>query len=135
MVMYQESMIEARRRGDIDAFFRIEESSACDVAEAAGLLASNTTVYEPNHIRINRLCNESDEESSAQKTVEQKLNKVNKDQVKLGWSDLRGGMHGSRREEGDRTLERQIKNLFRAFKYDESTVPLQVDYESEFGEL
>lgn len=135
MVMYQESMIEAMRRGDIDAFFRIEESSACDVAEAAGLLASNTTVYEPNHIRINRLCNESDEESSAQKTVEQKLNKVNKDQVKLGWKDLRGGMHGSRREEGDRTLERQIKNLFRAFKYYESTVPLQVDYESEFGEL
>lgn len=125
MVMYLEAMVDARLRGDIDDFYRIEKSSACDVAAAAGLLSANTTVYEPNHIRIERLCDKDNKKSAAQKIVEKKLNKVNKNQVQLGWMDLRGGMHGSTRKKGDRILEGRVRNMFLALKYDEMTVPKQ----------
>lgn len=135
MVMYLEAMVEARLRGDIDAFYRIEKSSACDVAEAAGLLSSNTTVYEPNHIRINPICDKDNKNSPARKKVEHKLNKVNKNQVRLGWNDLRGGVHGSEREEGDRLLEGRVKNLFMAVMYDEMTVPLQYKPVGSHSEL
>ncbi|KAL7551078.1 hypothetical protein ACHAWF_015776 [Thalassiosira exigua] len=128
MVMYLEAMMKARLRGDIDSFYRIEDSSACDVAKAAGLLSDNefelsTVVYEPNNLRINSICNNYN--ATARKAVEQKLNKVNKNQVQLGWKDLWGGMHGSKRKDGDRALEGRVKNMFAAFKYDESTVPLE----------
>ena len=55
-----------------------------------------------------------------------KLNKVNKDdEVKLGWQDLRGGVHGSKRKDGDLTLEGKVKNLFNTFGYDGTEIPLQ----------
>jgi len=125
MVMYLEAMVEARLRGDIDDFYRIEMSSACDVAKAAGLLSPNTTVYEPNHIHIKSLCDKENENSPAQKIVEKKLNKVNENQVKLGWQDLRGGIYGSTRKDGDRALEGSVKKMFIALLYDVMTVPLQ----------
>lgn len=124
MVMYSEAMIDARAKGYLDGYFQIEESSACDVAKIAGLLSSITTVYQPNYIRINKLCGDnSTKDDAAQKVVEQKLNKVNKDQVRLGWNDLKGGKNGSKRRDGDRTLESSVKNLFTVFKYDDSSVP------------
>ncbi|KAL9184410.1 hypothetical protein ACHAXT_002496 [Thalassiosira profunda] len=133
MVMYLEAMVEARMRGDIDAFYCIEESSACDVAEAAGLLSNSTTVYEPNHIRVKKICD--NEGSSARKAVEKKLNAVNKDQVKLGWSDLGGGKHGNRKKKGDRSLEGRIKDLFSAFGYDETAIPAEYDDAGKHSEL
>ncbi|KAL7537656.1 hypothetical protein ACHAXR_007981 [Thalassiosira sp. AJA248-18] len=137
LFMYLQQMLTARSKGHIDSYYRIEKSSACDVAEAAGLLSSNTTVYEPNHIRINRLCDKSNTKlkSPAQNIVEQKLNKVNKDQVRLGWKDLRGGMHGSKRKDGDRILEGRIKNMFLAFIYDQMTIPLQYKTVDDHSEL
>lgn len=126
MVMYLEAMVDASKKGAIDAFYRIEDSSACDVAKMAGLMANDTTVYEPNYIRISKLCNKDNNTNSpAQQIVEKKLNKVNKDEVHLGWSDLLGGMHGSKRREGDRKLQDRIKNLFKEFGYDESAIPHQ----------
>jgi hypothetical protein len=50
----------------------------------------------------------------AKKIVKQSLNKVNIDIVRLGWKDLRGGVHGNKRRNGD------VKNLYRALGYDES---------------
>ena len=126
MAMYLEAMLEARNRGDIDAFYLIEKSSACDVAEAAGLLSDDTTVYAPNYKRISNLCDQDKKiVSPAQQIVEKKLNKVNKDEVKLGWQDLRGGVHGSKRKDGDLTLEGKVKNLFNTFGYDGTEIPLQ----------
>ena len=55
--------------------------------------------------------------SPAQKKVGKKLSKVNTNQVRLGWKDLRGGMHGSKRKDGDRVLEGRVKNLFIALRY------------------
>ena len=56
----------------------------------------------------------------AKKIVKQSLNKVNIDMVRLGWKDLRGGVHGSKRRNGDATLEKKVRNLYRALGYDES---------------
>ncbi|KAL3769034.1 hypothetical protein ACHAW5_005150 [Stephanodiscus triporus] len=128
MVSYLEAMIEARLRGDIDAFYSIEKSSACDVAEAAGLSSADTTVYEPNHVRISRRCDGGDNEASPSRTiVETKSNEANLSHLKLGWNDLRGGMHGSTRAKGDMTLQGKVKKMFMAFMYDEKTIPLQYE--------
>ena len=120
LVEYQTAMIEARKRGEIAGFYRIEDVSACDVADMAGLLDSNTTIYAPNYNKISHICDENNTESPARKVVEQTENKVNTGIVKLGWKDLRGGAHGSMKKGGDTTLEKQIRTLFKEFGYDES---------------
>jgi hypothetical protein len=117
LVFYNEAMIEARKRGEIDSFYRIEETTPCQVAEMAGLGSIETTVYEPNFHKIQKICN-ADTKQPAQQVVQQKLNKVNLDQVHLGWKDLRGGMHGSKRKKSD--LEKRVRNLYRVLGYDES---------------
>lgn len=119
-VYYNEALIEARKRGEINGFYRIEETTACQVAEMAGLTSLETTVYEPNYHKIQKICKEGSDKHPAQRIVKQKLNKVNMDQVHLGWKDLRGGMHGSKRRNGDATLEKKVRNLYKALGYDES---------------
>ena len=120
LVFYNEAMIEARKRGEVSAFYRIEEASACQVAELAGLSSLETTVHEPNYHKIKRICAEDNANHPAQQIVKQSLNKVNIDMVQLGWKDLRGGVHGSKRRNGDATLEKKVRNLYRALGYDES---------------
>jgi hypothetical protein len=129
MVSYLEAMTEARLRGDIDSFYGVEESSACHVAGAAGLLSANTTVYGPNHVRISRLCGGGDDGGigPARKIVGKILNEASMNHPKLGWNDLLGGIHGSKREKGDRTLQGRVKNMFAAFMYDEKMIPLQYE--------
>jgi len=124
MVLYLEQMAAAKKRGDIDGFYRIEETSPCEIAEMAGLLSTETTVYDPNFERISKLCDKENNTSSpAQQVVEKKLNKRNKDGLKLGWEDLLGGAHGSKRKSGDKKLQDRIKKLFKEFGYDESLIP------------
>jgi hypothetical protein len=50
--------------GDKHGYYRIKDASACDVARAAGLLSSNTTVYAPNQVRIVRICDGCDDGGS-----------------------------------------------------------------------
>ena len=63
--------------------------------------------------------------SPAQKKVLQKLNKVSKNQVPLGWNDIRGGMYVSKRKDGDWMLEGCVQNLFTTVMYNEMMVPLE----------
>ena len=60
---------------------------------------------------------------------------MNKGRVRLGWNDLRGGMNGSRRKDGDLELEGRMKKLFRAFGYHDSTVPLEYATKASQNEL
>jgi len=122
VVMYLEAMVKAREKGHIDSFYKIEDSSACEVADAAGLTQLSTTVYEPNHERIRKLCNDSDVRSAAKNVVEQNKNKVNKGQVSLAWDDFLGGRHGSKRKDGDHELVQRLKKLFAAFSYDPTKI-------------
>jgi hypothetical protein len=136
LVSYLEAMTEARHRGDIDSFYKIEGSSACDVAGAAGLSSANTTVYGPNHARIGRLCGDGDDDddgggiigpAARKKIVGKKLSEVDSNRPKLGWNDLLGGMYSSKRVEGDRTLQKRVKNMFVEFAYGEKMIPLQYE--------
>lgn len=120
LVQYQNTMIEARKRGEIAGFYRIEDVSACNVAALAGLLDPNTTVYKPNSVYIANICDENNADSPARHVVERRENKVNADTVRLGWKDLRGGAHGSMKKTGDTQLEKLIRALFKALGYDES---------------
>ena len=123
LVEYQNAMIEARKRGDISAFYRIEETTACEVAEMAGLLSSTTATYEPNYKKMRRICEDSNNVGKgAHQAVERTENKLNKDFVTLGWNDLRGGMHGSRKNVGNTDLEMKVKGLFKALGYDETLI-------------
>jgi hypothetical protein len=95
---YQTALIAARESGAVGAFYRIEDATACDVVGLAGLRANETTVYGPNHHRIQRLCANEGPDGAAPRIILQKKNKVNTGLVRLGWKDLRGSMHGSRRD-------------------------------------
>lgn len=121
LVMYLEAMMEARHRGDIAAFYQIEQSSVCDVAKVAGLLSADTTVYGPNHVRISQLCDEDSSNSAAHQIVA--LNKIDDKTLALGWEDLRGGLHGSKRIQGDGELESRLKNMFVALGYNLISIP------------
>ena len=120
LVQYQNTMIEARKRGEIADFYRIEDVSACNVAALAGLLDPNTTVYKPHSVYIADICDENNADSPARHVVERRENKVNTDIVRLGWKDLRGGAHGSMKKAGDTQLEELIRALFKELGYDES---------------
>ena len=99
VVEYNTAMLKARDAGLIADFYRIEETSACQVAHLAGLDREETTVYPPNYKRVARICNNDLE--YANRVMESTRHLVNQGQVTLTWEDLRGGgMHGSASTKG-----------------------------------
>jgi len=117
LVQYNTQLVQARTRGEIQALYHVEESSPCHVAEMAGLMNPETTVYHPNHEKVLKKCQNGDASAVVHQPMKSTRNKINKGQVKLGWSDLRGGVHGSRRANGDRTLELMVRQLFETLGY------------------
>jgi hypothetical protein len=95
---YTRSMLEARNKGHIAAMYKIEEATPCGIAELAGL-ASPDAIYAPNYEKINNIC--SQPFHPARETIKSTKHQVNQGQVTLEWSDLRGGMHGSKRTDDD----------------------------------
>ena len=136
LVMYLESLLEAKQKGYIDALLQIEQSSVCDVAKQAGLLSENTTVYRPNHVRISNLCTKDNTNSPAQQIVAMNI-RTDDNTLTLGWEDIRGGMHGSKRKEGDGELELRMKNLFIALDYNLALTPVRHKHDGDdsHGEL
>ncbi len=124
LVMYLESMLEAKQKGYIDALYQIEQSSVCDVAKLAGLLSENSTVYGPNHVRISNLCDKDNIYSPAQQIVAMD-NRTDNYILTFGWEDVRGGIHGSKRKLGDNELELRLKNLFIALDYNLASTPVR----------
>jgi hypothetical protein len=135
LVEYQNAMIRARKRGDIDAFYRIEDSSPCDVARLAGLLELSTTIYPPHFRQIQGLCATDDESitSLPKPAVEAQTTVKQKEAAKtLGWKDLRGAMHGSKRKPNNKDLEHKFREMFHAFGYDEAEESEEIVEGSEF---
>jgi hypothetical protein len=124
VVEYNTAMLKARDAGLIADFYRIEETSACQVAHLAGLDREETTVYPPNYKRVARICNNDLE--YANRVMESTRHLVNRGQVSLTWEDLRGGsVHGSRsrrKSDASSSLEKSVKTLFSQLGYDPSTV-------------
>ena len=116
LVEYNLILVDAYSKGLIAEMYRIEETSPCDVARMAGLMDPATTVFAPNFEKIAHICD--DELSAANQVMESTKHKVNIGQVSLKWEDLRGGMHESRRPEGDTTVEKSIRSLIKRLGYD-----------------
>ena len=116
MTEYDQAMIKAHKKGLIADIFRIEETTPCDVARMTGLMDPATTVYAPNHDRVVNLCDDS--ASAANQLMQSTKHKVNVGLLSLKWEDLRGGVHGSQRSKGDKTVERQIRDLTKTLGYD-----------------
>lgn len=115
---YYRAMLQARSKGLIADMYRVEETSPCEVARLAGLTEPSTTVYAPHVPRIVEIC--GDRTSVANQVMEVASvprNKLNSKLVSLDWKDLRGGLQGSRRSEGDTTVERQIRELTTTLGY------------------
>lgn len=134
LVDYHNTMIQAEERGEIDSYYRIEDSSPCDVARLGGLLDRPTTIYEAHVERIQGLCEKVDEGAmtkasiAAQTAVRQQTDT----ERSLGWKDLRGGMHGSKRKTGNKDLEQKFRRLFHSFGYDETLESEEIVKGSEF---
>jgi hypothetical protein len=120
LFQYHQAMIQAREKGKIKSFYRIddEETSVCHVADMAGLMSKESTIYEPNYEKVQSFCVDSDPSHPARQPFSRKTNKVNKGQLSLGWNDLKGGEYGSKRATGDMNLVNKILDLFSAFGYD-----------------
>lgn len=129
---YNTAMLDAVERGEIDDMYRIEDASPCDVARMAGLLEESTTAYSPNHDTAKKRC-DADKHHVAQDRMKPTKNKINKGQVQLGWSDLRGGKHGSHRKDGDRQVELMMRSLFELLGYDSSLERDVIDDSAEFS--
>jgi hypothetical protein len=113
-------MLEAEQDGLINATYSIETTSVCKVAELAGFRTTETIVYEPNLNKIQARCNNT--KNSEAMTPKTKF-KVNKGQVKIVWSDLLGGRHGSQKPLNDRSLVEEIQALMIDLGYDPNEIP------------
>jgi hypothetical protein len=115
---YNQAMLKARSKGLIADVFRIEETSPCEVATLVGLMEPATTVYAPNSPRIAAICEDPIcPENQVMQVHKVPQNKRNTELLSLKWEDLHGGLHGSRRSEGDTTVERQIRELTKTLGY------------------
>lgn len=123
---YNTALLKAHDAGLISQVYRIEETSPCDVARMAGLFDEKTTVYPPNFNKIDIICNNADN-SAANQVMESTKHKVNLGQVSLTWKDLHGGMHGSTRPKGEKSLEKSIRALFQTLGYDPNSVAAAAD--------
>ena len=129
---YNTAMIDAKKRGYIDDMYHVEDVSSCDVASMAGFMGGNDgnmehaikddndndndgVVYKPNREKIINVCkndgNNNNDNNDANKLMTSKQNLYNKGQVTIDWDDLLGGKNGSKRKNGDRDLQKKIKEL------------------------
>lgn len=119
LIEYNEAMLKAHSMGLIAGIYKIEDTSVCDIARMAGLMDPGSIVYEPNYGRVtNKLCQGPSNGAATQVVALGKHDYNKSEQLTLRWEDLHGGMHGSRRQEGDKNLEQQVKELTRSLGYD-----------------
>jgi hypothetical protein len=56
VIFFYTFLLESHEAGLMDGMFAIESSSACAVAQMAGLFDQTSTVYSPNHVIISAIC-------------------------------------------------------------------------------
>ena len=100
--------------GKADAVFQIESSSACDVAELAGF--ASQPVYGPSGDKVTEKC--ADQDGQGRQLFAKTKNTRNTGVFNFTWNDLQGGLYGSSKKQGDRTIEKQVRGLTRTLGYD-----------------
>lgn len=117
VVFYNNALIEARNRGEIDSFYRIENVSSCDIAKVAGWMEANSSIYLPNHETIRYRCSKKDKHT-ANKKIAKEVNLINKDYVRFEWNDFRTNHDNSSDGQTQSDLEHMVKDLFIRLGYD-----------------
>jgi len=111
VVDYTTAMLEARQRGLIDDWFKIEEASPCSVAKQAGFL--DEPIYAPYGERLGKLCTKN----KPNKLMVSNVNVVNIWNLTLTLEDLEGGKHGSKKQNGDKDLVKVISSITKDLDY------------------
>lgn len=138
---YNKAILEATKKGYIDASFKVEEATPCQIASLAGFSLENEETLtkarseevEEQHrppkggyrqrIRdhLSNLCNSDDSESISASGANRQMvsteNKYNLGQLSLDWEDLLGGRHGSQKELEDHDLQQRLKEIAGEFGY------------------
>lgn len=119
VIDYNEAMINAREAGVIDAMYPVEATTPCEIARLAGMQDPSTLVYPPNFGKVSSCCSPAiTMYHGAKQNMTSVAHRVNKDYVRLNWTDFEGGMHGSRRPKGDKSLEKLIRKMTKKLGYD-----------------
>jgi hypothetical protein len=116
VIDYSKAMIRAREEGLIDGMYKVETSSACDVAELAGFKDKSATLYEPNYATAIVKC--AFAMDPAREIMALPSMVTSNAGVSLDWPDFEGGKHGSKRKAGDMTLVKELKKLMDSLGYD-----------------
>ena len=122
VIEYNRALLKAREKGLIHGMYKIEEATPCQVAALGGLNESGL-LYAPNAVKYETACGPSTTESAVghQSMKPKRIYKVNKDRVKLTWSDFEGGKHDSKRPDGDQSLVKELEQLTRDLGYGDAT--------------
>ena len=124
-IFYHTLIMNAIKKDKIHGMYRYEDTSVCEVAKMAGLNEEETTVWTKNHeVYLNVCGNKNDVaiasfEMPAMSNPKRK-NEIQRPDIRLTWTDLHGGNHGSIRKSGDLDLHNRMKKLFKSMGYDPS---------------
>jgi hypothetical protein len=81
---YSQAMLLAHQRGDIAYWYRVEETSPCQVAALAGFLNESTVFYRSNQDQVDRKCRNNDQLQQPMVSTQYKIN----ENVTLTMSDF-----------------------------------------------
>jgi hypothetical protein len=115
---YNQALLDARAAGVIDAMYQVESTSPCEIARLAGMADPSTLVYPPNFGKVASSCSPSTVAyHDAKQNMTSVVHRVNKDYVRLNWTDFAGGVHGSQRSNGDKSLEKLVRKMVKKLGY------------------
>ena len=118
VVLYNNALLQARKRGEIANFYHVEESTPCDVAEVAGLLSPNTTVYQPNYDRIAERCKVGSRHYAATHKFSKNANQINKNNFRIEWGDFNVASSSKSGKRNTKKIETMVKELVQALGYE-----------------
>mmetsp|Transcript_15356 Transcript_15356/g.25602 ORF Transcript_15356/g.25602 Transcript_15356/m.25602 type:complete len:404 (-) Transcript_15356:928-2139(-) len=116
VLAYTRAMLSAREQGFIAAMYQMEQATPCQLADLAGFANPETAVYGPNYEKIDSVCSQPFSPGKEVIGISEKTQINAEVALPLEWSDLRGGMHGSKRTDND--LETALRELTIELGYD-----------------
>ena len=114
---YNRAVLTAAKNGLVDATYPVEGATPCQIARLAGFFDPSQEGYQQQITdHLLNLC--SNEEAEVNQPMVSTKNKYNEGQLSLEWDDLLGGMHGSKKNEGDRDLQERLQRMTKELGYE-----------------
>ena len=115
VILYNRGMLNAYKKGVIWKTYKAEETSPCQIAKMAGILDIESSVYPANMAKVGERC--SDPFHLANEAMRSTKHKINDDFLRLDWSDIMGGQHGSVHSSTDNKLAQNLLLLVEELGY------------------